>query len=82
MRLERLPYFADILQDARSPPKAWHCIVQRQGSSEMLVWRQYESEVAACTDAVAEMEALIQRDRQRAGQLNLPISPDPGAEVA
>jgi hypothetical protein len=48
----------------------------------MLVWRQYESEEAAEHDALNEMEGLLQRDRERAGQLNLPINHDPGAEVA
>jgi hypothetical protein len=82
MRLERLPYFADILQDTRGTAPAWHCIVQRQGSSEMLVWRQYESEDAAQQDALAEMEALLQRERERAGQLHLPMSQGKGTEVA
>jgi hypothetical protein len=82
MRLERHPYFADILQDNRGPAPAWHCIVQRQGSSEMLVWRQYDAEEPAQRDALAEMEALLQRDRERAGQLNLLMGHGKGTEMA
>jgi hypothetical protein len=74
MRIERLPYFADILEDRSSGPSSWHCIIQRQGSSEMLLWRQYTSEQEAHNDALSEMAHYIDRDRQRAGQMDLPIA--------
>jgi hypothetical protein len=48
----------------------------------MLVRRQYDAEEPAQRDALAEMEALLQRDRERAGQLTLPMSQGKGTEVA
>jgi len=82
VRIERAPYFADILRDARSTTPAWHCIIQAKGSDEILIWRQYPSEEAAHRDALSELEELVQRDRQRAGQLTLPMGRQPGSDVA
>jgi hypothetical protein len=76
MRIERFPYFADVLEDRAGGTSRWHCIIQRQGSSEMLVWRQYGSEEEAHKEALTEMNFLLDRDRRRAGQMDLPISPD------
>jgi hypothetical protein len=83
MRIERLPYFADILEDRTRGNSSWHCIIQRQGSSEMLVWRQYSSEEEAHEEALAELSDLLERDRRKAGQMDLPIgSSDSKPEVA
>jgi hypothetical protein len=83
MRIERLPYFADILEDRTRGISAWHCIVQRQGSSEMLVWRQCASEGEAHKEALAELNDLMERDRRKAGQMDLPIgSSESKPEVA
>ena len=40
----------------------------------MLLWRQYTSEQEAHNDALSEMAHYIDRDRQRAGQMDLPIA--------
>lgn len=82
MRIERTPYFADILRDARSAAPAWHCIIQAKGSDEILVWRQYPTEEAAHREALAELDELLHRDRQRAGQLHLPMGRKHGSDVA
>jgi hypothetical protein len=42
-RIERLPYLADVVQDVRSTPAVWHCIVQRDGSREAPVSVRYGS---------------------------------------
>lgn len=75
MRVERPPYFADILQDTRSTPALWHCIIQRQGANDVIAWFQEESEDTARTSAIAEMEALRRHDLARAGQLSFTLNP-------
>ena len=77
MRIERLPYFVDIVQDIRSTPTMWHCIVQRQGSSEVIAWFQEMSEEMAQQSAAAELEHLRRQDLDRAGQLPLTLNADP-----
>lgn len=77
MRIERLPYFVDIVQDIRSSPAVWHCIVQRHGSSEVLAWFQETSEDIAQQSAVNELEHLRRQDLERAGQLPLSLMPGP-----
>jgi hypothetical protein len=81
VRIERLPYFADIVQDMRSTPAVWHCIVQRTGSSEVVAWFQEGSEAAAQQSAASELEQLRREDLDRAGQLplTLPSGPDQAA---
>lgn len=77
MRIEYPPYFVDIVQDTRSNPAVWHCIVQRHGSSKVIVWFQEASEDEARKAAVKELEALREADLAKAGQL--PLSLNPGA---
>ena len=71
MRIEYPPYFVDIVQDTRSTPPVWHCIVQRQGSSKVIVWFQEASEEQARLSATKELEALREQDLAIAGQLPL-----------
>ena len=79
MRIERLPYFADIVQDGRSIPSVWHCIVQRYGSNEVIAWFHESSEETAKRSAKAELEHLHEQDLARAGQLPLKLPPNPAA---
>ena len=69
MRIERLPYFVDIVQDARSNPPIWHCIVQREGSSDVIAWFQAATEQDARESGASELEALRREDLAKAGQL-------------
>ena len=77
MRIEYPPYFVDIVQDTRSHPPVWHCIVQQQGSSKVIAWFQEASEQQARDSATKELEALRERDLAKAGQLPLSLKPDP-----
>jgi len=77
VRIERPPYFADILQDTRTNPAKWHCIIQRRGSSEVIAWFQEASEDSAQQSAVAELENLHREDLSRAGQLPLILKSGP-----
>jgi hypothetical protein len=36
-------YFADIRRDKRLKPEVYHCVVQREGSTEILAWSQFRS---------------------------------------
>jgi hypothetical protein len=46
-RLKRGELFADIIQDRRNHPLIAHCVVQRQGSPEILHLQQFCSPSAA-----------------------------------
>jgi hypothetical protein len=49
----------------------------------MLVWGQYASEEEAHEEALAGLNDLLERDRRKAGQMDLPIgSSDSKPEVA
>lgn len=51
-RLRRGNYYADFRRDKRLYPEVYHCIVQRDGDSEILAWTQHV-DLASAT-AVAE----------------------------
>lgn len=75
MRIERPPYFADIIRDIRSNSPVWHCIVQREGSSNVILWFQEPTEDEARQSATRELETLRQEDLIKAGQLPLILNP-------
>jgi hypothetical protein len=76
LRIERQPYFVDVVQDSRSHPPVWHCIVQRHGSSNVIAWFHEASEQEARQSAVRELETLRRQDLVKAGQLPLSLNPD------
>jgi hypothetical protein len=51
-------YYADFRRDKRLVPEVYHCIIQRQGSNEILSWSQYRSLDAARQAAEAEISRL------------------------
>lgn len=57
-RLQVGDYFADFRRDKRLSPEVYHCIIQREGSSEILSWSQYRSLEAARRAAEAEINRL------------------------
>jgi hypothetical protein len=58
VRIDRTPYFADIVEDDHTEPPIWHCIVQRHGSSSVIAWFQEASEQAARQSAETELQNL------------------------
>lgn len=50
-RVWRGMHFADFMRDKRVCPEVYHCIVQRQGSNEILSWTQDASLDAAMKNA-------------------------------
>jgi len=75
VRIERPPYYADVVLDTRSDPPVWHCIVQRQGSSNIIAWFQENSEQQARQSATRELDSLRREDLVKAGQLPLTLNP-------
>lgn len=61
IRYERVrhgDYFADIRRDKRLSPEVYHCVVQREGSTEILAWSQYRSLEEALRFAEQQMRHL------------------------
>jgi hypothetical protein len=42
-RIEREIHFADIMRDRRAYPESYHCVIQREGLTEILSWTQHPS---------------------------------------
>ena len=57
-RLKLGDYYADFRRDKRLVPEVYHCIIQREGSNEILAWSQYRSLDAARLAAKAEINRL------------------------
>jgi hypothetical protein len=55
MRIRVGPFFADILHDSKSTLRAYHYIIQRDGSNQILLWNQESTEEAAKKAAEAEL---------------------------
>jgi hypothetical protein len=68
VRYERLKYgayYADFRRDKRLVPEVYHCVIQREGSAEILRWTQHRSLEEALQDANAELRRLaIDREQQ------------------
>jgi hypothetical protein len=57
-RLQHGPYYADFRRDQRLHPEVYHCLVQRQGSTEILSWTQHRSLEQAHAAAQQEFQRL------------------------
>lgn len=62
-RLRRGPYFADFRRDRRTSPEVYHCIIQRDGSDDVLWWSQHRTLEAAMEAAESELKRLLEVDR-------------------
>ncbi|HKW17441.1 MAG TPA: hypothetical protein VJO35_08045 [Terriglobales bacterium] len=70
-RLQRGPYYADFRRDRRLDPEVYHCVIQCQGSSEILRWTQHHSLDEAIEAATTELAQLLIRheaERQMSAQ--------------
>ena len=56
LRLGR--FFADFRRDTRLHPEIYHCIVQREGSTQILIWSQFRSLEEARQAAERELKRL------------------------
>ena len=55
-RLRRGNFFADFRRDKRLHPEVYHCIVQRTGDAQILVWTQHTTLDAARASAKEHLE--------------------------
>jgi hypothetical protein len=66
-RLQRGPYYADFRRDKRLNPEVYHCVIQREGSSEILRWSQHHTLDEAMLEARAELMRLSEEHAQLPG---------------
>jgi hypothetical protein len=67
VRYERLregEYFADFRRDTRLKPEVYHCIIQREGSSEIIRWTQHRTLDAAVRRAKSELNHFRERQQK------------------
>jgi hypothetical protein len=67
-RLQRGSFFADFRRDKRLDPEVYHCVIQREGTTDILRWSQHRTLSAAQRTARAELKRLsTQEHAQLAG---------------
>ena len=64
-RLKHGDYYADFRRDKRLVPEVYHCVIQREGSAEILRWTQHRSLQEAMQDADAELKRLSASPEQQ-----------------
>lgn len=57
-RLQRGAFYADFRRDGRLNPEVYHCVIQREGSAEILRWTQHRSLEEAKEAAQSELNQL------------------------
>jgi hypothetical protein len=57
-RLQRGCYYADFRQDKRLNPQVYHCVIQREGSTEIIRWTQHRTLEDAIRTAESELTRL------------------------
>jgi hypothetical protein len=66
MRIKKGQYFADIIADTRTAG-VYHCIVQENGSTEILHWTQERTEKDAVEAAKFRLRRLVWQQQRAAG---------------
>ncbi|HZQ18878.1 MAG TPA: hypothetical protein VFA90_09155 [Terriglobales bacterium] len=61
-RLQRGAFYADFRRDRRLNPEVYHCVIQREGSAEILRWTQHRSLEEAKEAAQSELSQLTIRN--------------------
>ena len=64
-RLQHGPYYADFRRDKRLNPEVYHCLIQREGSTEILRWSQHRTIEGATRTARAELRRLSEEHTQQ-----------------
>ena len=62
-RLQHGPFFADFRRDKRLDPEVYHCVIQREGATDILRWSQHRTLNAAMRTACAELKRLSTKER-------------------
>ena len=64
-RLRYGSFFADFRRDKRLYPEVYHCLIQREGSAQILTWTQHRSLEHAIASAQEEMKRIAEVDSVR-----------------
>ena len=64
-RLHNGPFYADFRRDKRLYPEVYHCIVQREGATEILSWTQHRNLDRARAAAEIELKRLVDAETLR-----------------
>lgn len=64
-RLQSGAFYADFRRDKRLNPEVYHCVIQREGTSEILRWSQHRTLNAAIRAARAELKRLSLKDKEK-----------------
>lgn len=72
-RLQNGAFFADFRRDKRLDPEVYHCVIQREGMTDILRWSQHRTLNAAMRTARAELKRLS--TKERAQLPNAPVHP-------
>ena len=68
MRYDRLrqgSYYADFRRDKRLFPEVYHCIIQKDGSTQILSWSQFRTLDRAILAAERELQRLAEQETAR-----------------
>ena len=58
-RLRQGTFYADFRRDQRLFPEVYHCIIQKEGSTEILGWSQFRTLDRAKLAAERELQRLV-----------------------
>lgn len=58
-------FYADFRRDKRLSPEVYHCIIQREGATEILSWSQHRSLERARVAAEIELKRLVDAEALR-----------------
>ena len=58
-RLRQGTFYADFRRDKRLFPEVYHCIIQKEGSTEILGWSQFRTLERAKLAAERELQRLV-----------------------
>ena len=64
-RLQKGPFYADFRRDKRLYPEVYHCIIQREGATEIISWSQHRDLDRARIAAEIELQRLVDAEALR-----------------
>ena len=61
-RLRQGSFYADFRRDKRLYPEVYHCIIQKEGSTQILSWSQFRTLERAQLAAERELQRLVEAE--------------------
>jgi hypothetical protein len=61
-RLRQGSFYADFRRDKRLYPEVYHCIIQKEGSTQILSWSQFRTLERARLAAERELHRLVEAE--------------------